>query len=161
MKNETNVEINETNAPGAGEKAEDQKHDPVENSANDKKYTDDDVNRIVSRRLAAERKRIDKLVNTDRETSELEERERNVFKREQIADIKERLMSENIPSSLADILNYNSEEELEESYKKVTAVFADAITEKAKQVFKGRTPKASGSVSTDDPIAAAFAPKTR
>lgn len=161
FENNSVEENTEKEAPEASaeEVAEDHASDPAEETAaNDKKYTDEDVNRIVARRIAAERKRIDKLVNAERETSEIEERENNVRKREMMADTKDRLIKDGLPLSLSDILNYASEEELEASYNKVKECFNEAVTEGCKRALAGRTPRRGSTFTPDDPIAAAFAP---
>ncbi len=42
----------------------------------EKKYTDEDVDRIIAKKIAAERKRMSKLFNDEQQESELDKREK-------------------------------------------------------------------------------------
>lgn len=118
-----------------------------------KKYTDSDVDRIVAKKIAAERSKAAKQQN-----EELEQREREVLRRELVIEARERLADKQLPSSLVDLMNYGSKEEFEESYDKVTGVF----TEVAKPKITGRVPHNPDSgYASRDIIAGAFAPPTR
>ncbi len=109
----------------------------------EKKYTDDDVNKIVARKIAAERKRMQKLFNNEQQESEIEVRERNVLKRELMADARDALTDEGLPSSLAKLLNYDSKESFEDSYKSVIEAFRNAVEIGVKMRLRGSTPTAS------------------
>ena len=102
----------------------------------EKKYTDEDVDRIIARKIAAERKRMSKLFNEERQESELEKRERAVLLRELKADAKDMLISEGLPSSLAGLLNYSSKEELSQSMAEVSAIFREAVQQGIKEKLK-------------------------
>lgn len=118
-----------------------------------KKYTDSDVDRIVAKKIAAERSRAAKQQN-----EELEQREREVLRRELVIEARERLADKHLPSSLVDLLNYESKEEFEESYNKVTGVFMEV----AKPKITGRAPHNPDSgYASRDIIAGVFAPPTR
>ena len=75
------------NGSGEGEPGQEQ----------EKKYTDKDLDRIIAKKIAAERKRMTKLFNDDQQESDLDKRERDVLRRELRADAKERLASEGLP----------------------------------------------------------------
>ena len=125
----------------------------------EKKYTDADADRIIAKKIAAERKRMQRLFE-----NEIETRERNVLKRELMADAKDMLISDGFPSSLATIMDYSSKEAHEESYKNVTAVFNEALQFAIKEKFRGTTPRVSiGSSKGHEEIALAeaFAPPKR
>ena len=124
-----------------------------------KKYTDADLDRIIARKIAAERKRMSKMFN-DEQQSELEERERNVLRRELKADAKDALINEGLPASLADILKYDSKEEYESSLNAVTAAFKNAVDQAIKDVVRGHTPR-RGNPGTGDMIRDAFSPNAR
>lgn len=126
----------------------------------EKKYTDADVDRIIAKKIAAERNRMQKLFNEGQQENELEKRERNVLRRELVADAKEALLKDDLPPSLADIMNYNSQEEFEESYRIISGAFREIIHREAKRRFAGSAPKVSTG-QMYDPIAEAFAPKAR
>lgn len=126
--------------------------------AQEKKYTDDDVDRIIARRIAAERKRMSKLFNEGQQESELEIRERNVAKREMMADAKDALVRDELPYTLAGLMDYTDKESYEASYKEVTKIFRDAVQQQVKHLLRGSTPRVStGTRKAFDPIGDAFA----
>lgn len=125
----------------------------------EKKYTDADLDRIIARKIAAERKRMSKMFN-DEQQNELEERERNVLRRELKADAKDALINEGLPASLADLLKYESKEEYENSLKIVSAAFRDAVRQGVKDSLRGQTPRRGNSSATDI-IRDAFSPNAR
>lgn len=120
----------------------------------EKKYTDDDVDRILAKKIAAERSK-----NIKQYSEELEKRERAVLQRELAAEAKERLANDSLPSSLLELMNYNSTEEFEESYAKVSKVFKETL----KQRISGRKPENpdTSRFSGVDVIAEAFALPTQ
>lgn len=133
--------------------------DTVKEEAPEKKYTDADLDRIIARKIAAERKRMSKMFN-DEQQSELEERERNVLRRELKADAKDALIESGLPTSLADILKYDSKEEYESSLKTVTSAFREIVRQSVKDSLRGQTPR-RGNPGTGDMIRDAFSPNAR
>lgn len=127
----------------------------------ERKYTDADVDRIVAKKIAAERQKMQKLLNEGQQESELEIRERNVLKRELMADAKDALLNEGLPISLASVMNYGSKEDYEKSFKELTDVFREALTAECKRHFGMPAPKVSTGNGEDKAIADAFAPKAR
>lgn len=130
----------------------------------EKKYTDADVDRIIAKKIAAERKRMQKLFEGEQQESEIEKRERDVTRRELIADAKDRLIGDELPSSLAEIMNYSDKESFDKSYQDVTAVFREAMQMEYKRRFSGRPPRVgTGSKETpqEKALADAFAPPKR
>ena len=122
-----------------------------------KKYTDEDVDRIVAKKIAAERKRAAKALEIDNQESDLEIRERNITKREMLMDVKERLEGDGLPAALANLISYESREDMDKSYKDVINVFNDCVAVGIKNAIRGTTPK-TGSTSSD-PLQKAFARK--
>ena len=122
-----------------------------------KKYTDEDVDRIVAKKIAAERKRAAKALEIDNQESDLEIRERNIAKREMLMDVKERLEGDGLPAALANLISYESREDMDKSYKDVINVFNDCVAVGIKNAIRGTTPK-TGSVA-GDPLQKAFARK--
>ncbi len=55
------------------------------------------------------------LLEDEQQESEIEKRERDVTRRELMADTKDRLISEGYPSSLAKIMDYSDKESHEQS----------------------------------------------
>lgn len=127
----------------------------------EKKYTDADVDRIIARKIAAERQRMSKLFNEEQQESELEKRERNVLMRELKADAKDALVAQGLPYTLANLMDYGSKEDFEASYKEVTEVFKVALERALKDVLKGESPRKGYMQSGDAAFRNAFAPKAR
>ena len=148
----------EEQAGGQGEKGAEGQEQP------EKKYTDADVDRIIAKKIAAERKRMQKLFEGEQQENEMEKRERDVTRRELMADAKDRLINEGFPSSLAGIMDYTDNDSFEQSYQNVTAVFKEAMGLEFKRRFSGQTPKAnrgSREIDQDKALANAFAPPKR
>ncbi len=103
-------------------------------------FTQDEVNDIVQKRLAKERERLSKVFQEEKQVSELEERERNILKRELRADAIEILNKGNLPTRLADLLDYSSEENFNSSMEEVTAIFRAALSERIKPFARQKTP---------------------
>ena len=139
------------------DKQSDRSDEEQEAPESKKKYTDADVDRIVAKKIAAERKRMSKLFNEEQQETEIEKRVRDVLRRELTADAKDALIKDGYPSTLANIMDYSSKEDYERSYQEVTAVFREAMTIEYKRRLSGNAPRAGGySHSEDQMIADAF-----
>ena len=105
------------------------------------------------KKIAAERSKAAKQQN-----EELEQRERNVARRELSLKASERLSESGFPKELSELMNFSNEEAFEESYKKVTKVFRDT----SKPILSGRNP-ANPDVDSFgfDPVREAFKPPIR
>ncbi len=128
----------------------------------ERKYTDADVDRIIAKKIASERQRMQKLFTEEQQVSEIETREREVLKRELKADAMDALIAEGLPSSLATLIDYSSKEEFEKSYKEVTGVFSEALGNEFKRRLSGPVPKvgtSSAEARQQQAIQNAFAPK--
>ena len=150
--------IESAEAAGTEEQAgvqSEQKQEP------EKKYTDADVDRIIAKKIAAERQRMSKLFNAEQQESEIEKRERNVLIRELKADAKDALIADGLPHSLSNLLSYDSKEDLERSYKEITEIFKASVEQGVKDRLKGSVPKAGYGFSGDTALRNAFAPKAR
>ncbi|MEG1426601.1 MAG: DUF4355 domain-containing protein [Oscillospiraceae bacterium] len=133
----------------------------AESPAPEKKYTDDDVDKIIARKIAAERKKVTKLLNEEQQETELEKRERAVVLRELKADARDTLEERHLPRYLDALLDYNSRESLKQSMEKVGAIFNEAVQRGINDRFKGsgRTPKTGTPAAYSDEVKSAFAPK--
>lgn len=141
------VEETENVEESTTEEKDGKEKDPTEHAQdpdNEKKYTDADVDRIVSKRLNRERKRLSEALGKGEKETELEIRERKVLERELKMDVRERLAKDNLPESLSEIMNYSSVDGFNKSYEEITGVFKTALTEKVKPLIAGRIPKANG-----------------
>lgn len=104
-------------------------------------FTQEEVNDIVQKRLARERERLSKVFQEEKQLSELEEREQNILKREQKADTIDELRRRGLPARLADLLDYSSPENLQQSMDEVSAIFSSALKEKVRPYARQETPK--------------------
>ena len=149
-----NTDNNISNSDNHGENNAQGASDPVK----EKKYTDEDVDRIVAKKIAAERKRAAKALAIDTQESDLDIRERNVAKREMLMDVKERLNADGLPASLANLVSYENRETFEQSYKDVITSFNECVSIGIKNALKGNIPK-TGNTGGGDPLKQAFARK--
>ena len=76
----------------------------------ERKYTDADVDKIVARKIAVEREKATKKHDT-----ELEQRERDVLRRELTMEARDKLIEANLPRNLSDLMDYSSKEAFEAS----------------------------------------------
>lgn len=152
----------EAQAAGAEEQAGAQgEHETEGQEQPEKKYTDADVDRIIAKKIAAERKRMQKLFDGEQQESELEIRERNVLRRELMADAKGALVDMGLPSSLAKIMDYTDKESFDKSFKEVTGIFGEAVTQGVKNKLRGSAPKVGTGSREEAALRDAFAPKAR
>lgn len=124
-----------------------------------KKYSDEDVDKIIQRKYAKWKEQDAKQQQKQEREDELDAREKKLRIRELKADAKERLSEDGYPAGLADFLSYASDDEFEESYKKVTRMMDEQrraweVAQEEKRAT-GRTPK-SYSGNAGDPIKEAF-----
>lgn len=156
---------NNTNKPGTvpeeqktGQQEADQQHEErQEEQKPPKTFTEEEVNDIVRKRLNREREKLTKAFEEGTRESDLDERERNILKRELRADTLEKLAESNMPAGLADLVNYDSAEECEKSLKIVSAVFNQAVNQAVKAKARQSTPRESSTFSgKPDPLAGAF-----
>lgn len=121
------------------------------------KYTDADVDRIIAKKIAAERRRVSKMFD-----AELEERERNITTRELKADARDLLAEKGLPAALLQSLNYTSREALEKSMEDVGQAFQDAVQEAIKTRLRDEfrpIKKGYGSAGPDAALREAFKPR--
>lgn len=109
--------------------------------APEKKYTDADVDRIIAKKIAQERNRMQKLFTEDQQESELDKREREVLERELRADARDALEKANLPLSLSKMLDYSSREAFDESYTTLVDAFREATGGYIRNFFKSEVPK--------------------
>lgn len=122
-----------------------------------KKYTDDDLDRIIGKRLAREREKIAK--SQKEQESDLDKRERELNKREMKADAIDMLSEKGLPRSLADLLDYESKESCEASISKVEEIIEELHDLWEIERSTGNTPKKYGGSEKVDVIEQAFKPQ--
>lgn len=121
-----------------------------------KTFTQEEVDKIIQKRLTREREKITKAFEEGTRESDLDERERNITKRELKADTLERLAKNGMPLGLAELIDYRSKEECEKSITTVSKVFNAAVNEAVKAKARQSTPREGYVGLKSDPLAEAF-----
>lgn len=151
MSESTNITAQTEEVPQSGESL----------NSEEKTFTQDELNRIVSERLQKERKKL-KAAETGEYTAELAEREQDILQRELKMDAKERLIEAGLPTSVTTLLCYDDEDtyhkSLDNTISILNEIISPAVENQVREALKGNTPKAVPKY-TSDPIKAAFAPK--
>lgn len=107
----------------------------------EKTFTQEEVDKIIQKRLTREREKISKAFQEGTRESDLDERERNILKRELKADTLEKLAANNMPLGLANLVDYESEESCKDSMESVLIVFNQAVHEAVKAKARQSTPR--------------------
>lgn len=134
--------------------AEEPQGDPASQEG-EKTFTQDDVNRIVSERLAKEKAKYEAAAKTNFQEKEVElsRREQELTLREFKATARETLTNKNLPMELLDVINYSSEEEMNKSIDILEKAYGQGTRKpNIKQIYN----PAGGENPMIDPIRAAF-----
>lgn len=159
MENNTNKPgtVTEEQKTGQQQEADQQHEEHQEEQKSLRTFTEEEVNDIVRKRLNREREKLTKAFEEGTRESDLDERERNILKRELKADTLEKLAESGMPAGLADLVNYDSAEECEKSLATVSAVFNQAVNEAVRGKARQSTPRDGGGYTgRPDPLAGAF-----
>lgn len=150
-------EVGAANTEGQAGAQSGESQEPVEQA---KKYTDADVDKIIAKKIAKERERLQKLFVEDQQESELDIRERKVLERELRADAKDALIQQGVPYTLANLMDYSSRENMESSMEEVVKIFRASVQDGIRDALRGQTPRTGTPVrQSDDGIRDAFAPR--
>ena len=143
---------------GSGAQANQGNDDTHEGEKKEKTFTQDEVNEIISKRLAKQKDSLMRSIEDGQRSEELDERERKITERELKADAAVKLSEAGLPHNIASLLKYDSKESYEESYKEVTEIFRAAIGEDRKTRARQSPPieGTGGSRGGSDPIRSAF-----
>lgn len=129
------------------------------NARNVKKYSDEDLDRIIQKKYAKWSEKSSRQQQRQEKEDELDAREKKLRIRELRADAKDRLTEDGYPAALADFINYESDEQMEESYKKITRMMDEQRraweTAQEEKRATGTTPK-TYRTNAADPIREAF-----
>lgn len=119
---------------------------------NGKTFTQEEVDKIVEKRLNRERKKFSSLLSgNDPREAELEERERAVAEKELRIEATETFMKENLPAELLDLLNYTDKESCEQSIELVRKTFTINVQAAVeRRLWGGKPPKKAVSDPTGD-----------
>ena len=128
--------------------------------APEKKYSDEDLDRILAGKIARERRKLTESISSQL-AAELDERERNIFKRELRADAQDKLVADGLPPRLSDCFSYESKEAFDKSYSSIVKAFQDALAEGVRDALRGNVPRATHNTkwSGGDRVRDAFARK--
>ena len=96
-----------------------------------------------------------KTFENAQQLGDLEERERNITMRELKAETIERLAAAGLPADLSKLINYESKEKCDESFKTVCETFNSSLGAALKISARQSTPK-DGDPGHGDPVKAAF-----
>lgn len=86
---------------------------------NEKTFTQAEVDEIIRKRLARERRKTETESNTDGEQETGDDREKTLEERELRVMAKEKLLDSGMPSNLADVLRYSDEKSLEKAIEAI------------------------------------------
>lgn len=130
-----------------------------ENARNVKKYSDEDLDRIIQKKFAKWNEKSSRQQQRQEKEDELDAREKKLRIRELRADVKDRLTEDGHPAALAEFINYESDEQMEESYEKITRIMDEQrraweTAQEARRAI-GAAPR-SYRTSAADPIRKAF-----
>ena len=106
-----------------------------------KTFTQEELDRIVEKRLNRERKKFTSLLSvTDPREAELEERERAVALKELQAEAKGTLASKGIPTEAVELLNYTDKESCDKSIKALEQVAEEIARKAVSKLLRGSEP---------------------
>ena len=135
------------------------KNPDLDGIRDEKKYSDNDVDAIVARKIARERARYEsKLKNIQGEAGAdpVEQRALDLDIRERKLKAREALPGMKLPESYLDLLNYGSDEALETSTAAVQKFIDDLLDQLVIEKSKGSTPKNYGKNRNPDMTREAF-----
>lgn len=87
--------------------------------SNEKTFTQAEVDEIIRKRLARERRKTETESDTDGEQDTGDDREKTLEERELRVMAKEKLLDSGMPSNLADVLRYSDEKSLEKAIEAI------------------------------------------
>lgn len=131
-----------------------------ESRAEVKTFTQEEVDKIVEKRLNRERKKFASVLEgTDPREAELAERERAVAEKELRLDAAETMRTEGLPMEALELLNYTDKESCEQSIELVRTVFQANVQAAVERRLRGGAPMKKGPSTLEeqaDPIRNAF-----
>ena len=150
------IEVMKTAAGAAGSGAAGAAEEPEQDPRSILKYSDNDVDRIVKKKLDRQRKQFEQERAEGSQVSELDQREQALSVRERKADARDALAEEGIPREFAELMRFGSDEEYSASLDAVRTVMRKVREQIERERATGRTPKATHT-GTPDRLADAFA----
>lgn len=139
-----NININNNVDTDLQEQGQSEKANNVNNEVpevkTEKTFTQEQLDDIIEKRLTKERKRLRGMIEDD------EAIKAELLRNKLQLSTTKKLTEEGYPISLAELMDYSSDENCNNSYNKVVEVFNEALQKKISERFKsyGRTPQQSG-----------------
>ena len=113
----------------------------AEQQQEQKTFTQEEVDGIVEKRLARERKKFSgMLAGKDPKELELDEREKAVAKKEMRLSVRSTLSEYEISEEALELLNYENEEKLQESIEILRNAINAAVERRVHDLLKGGRP---------------------
>lgn len=160
MENKINMNQQDNTVNQGDESKQGQGNNTTQQGDDNKKsktFTQEEVNDIVSKRLAKQKESLLKSIETAQHSDELDEREKKITERELKAETMIRLTEEGLPKEVAELLNYENKENWEESYKTTTAAIRSIISNERRVNARQATPhEGTGGYRSGDEVARAF-----
>lgn len=151
----TSTDQDAKEAGTAGKKADSSK------TSENKTYTEDEVNKIVEKRLARERRKYSELIggaDDDRE-ADLIAREKAITIRELKADASAALAAAGLPvTESLGVLDYTDKEACDASIEQLKKIVQAATDSRIGKILKGGAPIKKAPQGSKDQIAEAFKP---
>ena len=141
----------DTGANGAAAGGSAQDPDAKGSEGNNNTFTQEQLDDIVSKRLAREKEKwekaqldaqteaqkLEKMTEVQKKEEELTKREQEITRRELTAVAKEQLIEANIPVELSEFLDYSDADHVKASVEKLTKSFNAALEKAVAEKIKG------------------------
>lgn len=123
-----------------------------------KTFTQEEVDKIVEKRLKRERQKFADVLNQgDPREAAMAERERAVTAKELRMEATETFMKEHLPADMLDLLNYTDKESCDQSIELVRRVFAANVhAEVDRRLMGGKPIKKAPPTDADSALRGAF-----
>lgn len=132
---------------------EETEHTQTEEENVHKTFTQEEVNTIVEKRLAREKRKGE--VTEESKEAELSKKEKELFQREKTLLLKEKALGRDIPNELIELISFENEKDLDNKLN-----ILEKYIKKANATIKitGAIPAKAGSIlnETYDPVKEAF-----
>ena len=152
LNRERTARNSETNHEGTTEQQDAASQTEPTGEETGKTFTQEEVDRIIEKRLNRERKKFSSLLNGDdlREI-ELAEREKALEIKELRADAKGTLAEKGLPMAALELLNYTDKESCEKSIEALETVVKAASQARIESLLRGGKPIKKGPPTLEEP----------
>lgn len=125
-------------------------------SRDELKYSDNDVDKIVAKKIARERAKYENRLKTQGGADPIDRRALDLDIRERKLKARETLSGTNLPESYLDLLKYDSDDNYTASVEAVTKFIDDLMDQLALERSRGQTPRQFKHEGTPDRTREAF-----